>query len=145
MATAQEFEFTDGDVAGSSGAYDEIEVPKDYEATVLSVDDYDNTADNRSKGWVWTFQVEGLPFKEWTSFSPGARWKLVELMTALGVEVEAGIGTVDPNSFIGHSLGVTVDWDPSDATWDGVSPRYRRLSRFFELVEFEDTTEVAPL
>jgi hypothetical protein len=141
MATAQEFEITESEIAGA-GSYDELETPGDYEAVLFAVEDYDKRAEGRSYGWIWTFHVEGLPFKEYTSFSPAARWKLVELLQAFGVEVDAGINTVDPDAFVGTAIGATVDWDPTDDKWDGTSPRYRRLARFFQLVDLED---VAPL
>ncbi len=143
MATAREFDVSAGDASAAGAAYDQLEVPGDYEAQLQSVEDYDKTGSGGSHGWVWTFVVEGLPFKEWTSFSTGARWKLLELVEAMGHDVEEGLLEVNPNSFVGSTIGVSLDWDPPDASWDGTAPRYRRIAKFFRLVELEDTP--APL
>lgn len=141
MATAQQFEITEKDLAGLK-SYDDLETPGDYEATLTEVEDYDKRDDGGSYGWKWTFEVEGLPFSEWTSFSPNARWKLLEILSAFGVEITEGVNNVLPDHFVESSIGVTVDWDPIDSKWDGVSPRYRRIASFYPVT---DLTEVVLL
>ncbi|NIT79244.1 MAG: hypothetical protein GWN58_12860, partial [Anaerolineae bacterium] len=54
-ATARQLNIPAAEVASSrsgGGAYAEIEVPGDYEVTLLDVEDYDKRAEGKSYGWV---------------------------------------------------------------------------------------------
>ena len=141
-ATGRRFEITEAQLL-SNANFDELEVPGDYLGVLIEVDDYDSgDAEHPKPGWKWTFLVEGLPFTEWTSFATAARWKLVQLMDAYGKELKEGLNDIEPNEYIGDRVGVTVDWDPTDEKWDGIETRYKRISRFFPLVQLEDLDEV---
>ncbi len=138
MATGRRFEITEEQLL-SNANFDEIEVPQDYIGVLSSVEDYDSGDERTPKpGWKWTFIVEGLPFTEWTSFATAARWKIVQLIEGMGGELSEGLNDIDPDSYVGTEVGVTINWDPPDAKWDGLETRYKRIERFFPLAELED-------
>jgi len=122
MATARQFDVTQKDIeseGGGGGAYAEIEVPNDYELTLVDVEDYDKREEGKTQGWVWTFEVDTpsggtVPFRTWTAFSKNARWKLLEVLEAFGYPIEEGINDVDPDSFIGDVIGGTIDFPRDD-------------------------------
>lgn len=141
-ATGRRFEITDEQLL-SNANYDEIEVPQDYIATLATVEDYDSGDEQTPKpGWKWTFMVEGLPFNEWTSFATAARWKIVQVVEGMGGELTSGLNDIDPDSYVGSEVGVTVNWDPPDNKWDGVETRYKRIEKFFPLADLEDLEAV---
>ena len=138
MATGRRFEITEEQLL-SNANFDEIEVPQDYIGVLSSVEDYDSGDERTPKpGWKWTFIVEGLPFTEWTSFATAARWKIVQLIEGMGGELSEGLNDIDPDSYVGTEVGVTINWDPPDNKWDGIETRYKRIERFFPLAELED-------
>jgi hypothetical protein len=138
-ATARQFDIPQEDLdndGGGGGAYAEIEVPGDYEVTLVDVEDYDKRSEGKSFGWVWTYEAETpsgktVPFRTWTAFSPAARWKLIEVLEAHGVDIEAGINSVDPNDFIGDVVGATIDF-PRDKEEVPTSD-FRELRSLFAL------------
>ena len=64
-AQAREFIFSEAELedaatpGGGGGGYGAIDVPKDYEAILRSVEDYDKTADGKTKGLVFSYGVDG--------------------------------------------------------------------------------------
>lgn len=117
---------------GGGGMYSLIEVPGDYAGTITDVEDYKT---ERSKGWKLHIDILGCNFNVWLSLSEAARWKIEELLAALGHLVQDGdIEAVDPNSWIGQQVGCAVDLDDSG--------RYREIHNFFFLDDEED--EVTP-
>ena len=152
-ATARQIPVTEDDLAGSSGggAYSELEVPGDYEAILRDANDYDKTSEGKSKGWVFDYEVETpsgamVSFKTWLSFGQNARWKLIEVLEAHDVELEAGLANVDPNSLIDDKVGVHVDF-PRDRDTDEPTSQYREIRQHFSLAEIpsEESTEVVEL
>lgn len=117
-ATAAAFTVTDEELE-SAGApsYDSIEVPGDYEATLSAVEDYDKRDKGGSHGWIFTYRIEGLPFKVWISHSTAARWKLIETIHAhrpgfFEERDESGASRpVNPNDLIGEVVGAHVVLD----------------------------------
>lgn len=117
-ATAAAFAITDEQLE-SAGApsYDSIEVPADYTAVLETVEDYDKRDKGGTNGWIFTYRVEGLPFKIWISHSTAARWKLIETVHAhapgyFDVRDESGASRpVDPNAFVGQTVGAHVVLD----------------------------------
>ncbi len=119
-ATAAAFMITDDELADAGPAsYDAIEVPGDYTATLSEIIDYDKTEIGKTKGWEATFRVEGLPFKVWIAHSTAARFKLIEFVHAFRpgfFDVRNDDGSsrpVDPNEFIGETVGAHVILDES--------------------------------
>ena len=148
MATARQFEFTQEEIdsEGGGGAYAELEVPNDYQVTLIDVSDYDKREDGKTQGWVWTYEVDtpsgaSVTFRTWTSFGKNARWKLLEVLEAHGVDVEAGIADVDPDDFIGDIVGGTIDF-PRDKAGDPTSD-FREITTLFPLVDSPVDAEVA--
>lgn len=148
-ATARQLDIPqeDLDSSGGAGAYAEIEVPGDYEVTLIDVEDYDKRSEGKSYGWVWTYEVEtpsgnAVPFRTWTSFSKAARWKLIELLEAHGVDIEAGINDVDPNDFIGDVVGATIDF-PRDKD-DEPTSDFREIRFLFALAKAPAGVEEEP-
>lgn len=149
MATARKFEITDKDLAGDGGGgFGALEVPMDYEALLVRVDDYDYRDRGKSWGWVWHFEIEDLPFKVFTAFGTNARWKLIETVQVFDALV-TGINEVDPDSYVGMTVGAHVDFDTPADEWDGQSTRYREIKYLFPLntvpaAVTEATTEAVP-
>ncbi len=133
-ATARVLAITEEDLEGG-GSYAALEVPEDYEATLTSVEDYDYTDQGKSSGWIFDYEVENLSFKSWLAHSQGARWKVIEVLTAHGIDVEEGTITVDPNTLVGQVVGARVDYqkdpDEHDAEMDG--PNYKEIKWMFPL------------
>lgn len=148
MATARQFEFSQEDIdsqGGGGGAYAELEVPNDYEATLTAVDDYDKRDKGKSQGWVWTYEVETpsgatVDFRLWTSFGKAARWKLLEVLEAHGVDVEQGINDVDPDDFVGDVIGATIDF-PRDKETDEPTSDFREIRVVFDLAASPEAEE----
>lgn len=152
-ATARTLEITADDLESAGGSnYDKLEVPDDYYATLVKVEDYDKRP-NGSYGWVWHYKIEGLDFRIYTAFSKQARWKLIEVLESHGYPVEEGIADVDPNAFVGDTIGAHVDFPPSyyEALEQGITPEraYREIRWTFKLPSeaptASDAEEVAAL
>src|SRR3990167_4812404 len=124
MATAHILDFPD---AGQQGiTYGDLN--GDYEAYIKTIEDYDKPPpDGKGPGWKWTFIVKGLSFKESTSFSPAARFKIQQILTALGVPVEEQGTMFDPNTAICQKVGVSIGLDENGKT---------DILKYFPLVKY---------
>lgn len=118
---------------GDGGAYATIEVPGDYEVTLIKGEDYDNGP--QRTGWKLTYELDGLPFNFWLNFSKASRWKLVATAEAhLGRELGSGeIEDMNPADWIGDVVGAHIDWqnDP-DQQAEG-EKNYREIKTIFAL------------
>ena len=131
-ATARKIEIEESD-RSSGSAYADL-APGDYEAVLSDVTDYDKTDQGKGRGWVWDFLVEGLPFREYTSFSKASRWKLVQVVEAFQPDVlDVGINEIDPNTFIGARCGVYIDWEKDPDTLPEGEPNFKRIKEVFAL------------
>ena len=79
----------------------------DYEGKIVSVKDHLSTGGN--EGWVWEIEVKGINFKMWTMFTKNSKWKMIEVIKALKIDVSTGETSFDPNEYIGHYIGVELD------------------------------------
>lgn len=142
-ATARVFGITEEDLEGG-GSYAALEVPDDYEATLTKVEDYDYTAQGKSSGWIFFFEIENLEFKTYLAHSKAARWKLIETLEAFGIEVVEGELTVDPNTLIGRVIGARVDYqhDPEEHDPELDGPNYKEIKWLFPLKAEPDEPEV---
>ena len=141
-ATARKLEIDQSDFDSTGGgAYAELEVPADYEATLSDVEDYDYTDRGKSRGWIFHYGVETpsgstATFKTWLSFNKNARWKLIEVLEAHGFPIEEGINSVDPNQFIGEVVGVHLDFGTEkDENGNEVPSAFREIKSIFNLVD----------
>ncbi len=146
-ATARKITVTEESKAsgGQGGAYAAIEVPGDYELTLAEVSDYDKGGGRR--GWVFTYTLDGLPFKQYFSFSEAARWKLVEMMEAhLGRELDTGeVSEFDPNDYVGDVVGGHIDWQDDPDTLPEGAKNYREIKTLFTLLESPVAEEETPV
>lgn len=142
MATARQFTITDEMVVeqGGGAAYATLDVPGDYEAVLVSAEDYDKTSSGGGTGWVFTFLIEGLRFKFWVPFSDAARWKYIQAHEAfepdfLDQRDEDGLAPVfDPDSHIGDSVAAFVDYENDDEGERDENGR-KIIVRIYPLVE----------
>lgn len=137
MATARTIEFTTEDLE-SSGNYN-IE-PGVYDLKLTRVKDHMSKAGN--PGWKWTFTVlkGGATFDLYTVFTQKARWKLVEVLTALGWEPSEGLESVDPDLYVGVEVSGDIQYQKEDefsASMEG-QPRYLELARIYRKVDKSD-------
>jgi len=79
----------------------------DYEGKIISVKDHLSASDN--EGWVWEIEVKGVTFKMWTMFTKNSKWKMIEVMKALKIDVSEGDISFDPDEYIGAYIGVELD------------------------------------
>ncbi len=79
----------------------------DYEGKIVSVKDH--LSESGNEGWVWEIEVKGVNFKMWTMFTKNSKWKMIEVMKALKIDVSAGETSFDPNKYIGNFIGVELD------------------------------------
>lgn len=137
MATPKQFEFTAEDLE-NGGSYAALE-PGWYPATLTAVEDYSG---GKGPGWKWSFNVEGLDFKTWTSHSTSARWKLIEVTSAFDPSVRTeGIAHVDPNLFIGMTVKARVDYQEDPATHNpDEGPNYKELKSILPDIELTSTS-----
>ncbi len=148
-ATARKIEFPEELVTkqaerreGGGGAYAELDVPVDVHATLVDVNDYDKRPE-KGWGWLFTYEVEvpsgnTVGFDDYLSFTDGARWKLLDTLTAHGFDVSEGINNVDPNEAIDTVVGARIDFPRNDA--GEATSKYREIRWVFSLVE--DVEEV---
>lgn len=118
-ATARQFAITEEALADAGGgaAYASLEVPGDYTAVLNGVEDYDKSASGGGQGWIFSFLVEGLRFKYWIPFSEASRWKLIRAVQAFSpsfFEDGGDVTTIDPNAFVGQTVGARVDYENDD-------------------------------
>ena len=79
----------------------------DYEGKIVSVKDH--LSESGNEGWVCEIEVKGVNFKMWTMFTKNSKWKMIEVMKALKIDVSAGETSFDPNKYIGNFIGVELD------------------------------------
>ena len=79
----------------------------DYEGKVVSVKDHLSEAGN--EGWVWEIEAMGTMFKMWTMFTKSSKWKLIEVIKSLHVELKACELEFNPYNYIGKPIGIEID------------------------------------
>jgi hypothetical protein len=131
MTQAKKINITTDDISGNGGAAQIT--PGDYEATIVEVADH--VAQSGNEGWKWTVQVGRLKLYTFTMFTKNAKWKLIELMGALGIPMETGEVSFDPQNYVGKSIGVELKEDPNDS-------RYLEINKFFP-VGAKEVTDIA--
>ncbi len=124
MVQAKKINITTDDISGAGGA-NQI-VPGDYEGTIVEVEDH--TAQSGNEGWKWTIQVGRLKLRTFTMFTPNAKWKLIELMGALGIPMSEGEVSFNPQDYVNKSVGVELTEDQNDS-------RYLEINKFFPVGE----------
>ena len=148
-ATPRRLEVTAKDLEGkpefSGGTYAEIDVPDDYEIFLADVSDYDKRDEGKTHGWEFLYQIETstgpADFRVFLSLSKSARWKIIEVFAAHGIDLEVvGIHDADPNAIVGETIGGHVDF-PRDKDGEP-SSTYREIQAFFPLVEAPEDPEV---
>jgi len=120
MVQAKKISLTTDDISGNGGA-NQI-TPGDYEATIVEVEDH--VAQSGNEGWKWTVQVGRLKLRTFTMFTANAKWKLVELMGALGIPMQEGEISFNPQDYVGKPVGVELIEDKNDT-------RYLEINKFF--------------
>lgn len=125
---AKKISLTSDDISGNGGA-NQI-TPGDYEATIIEVEDH--VAQSGNDGWKWTVQVGRLKLRTFTMFTPNAKWKLVELMGALGIPMQEGEVSFNPQDYVGKPVGVELIEDKNDS-------RYLEINKFFPVGTKETT------
>ena len=140
--TARRIEVTEDSRSsgGQGGAYAAIEVPGDYEVTLVAAEDYDNGPGKN--GWKFTYDLDGLSFFVWLNFSQKARWKLIETIEAhYGRELEVGeLVDFDPSSIIGDTVGAHIDFQKDESQLAQGETNYREIKSLFA---FEPALEEA--
>ena len=104
MVDSKKINISEDDIQGS-GSF-ELEAG-DYEGKVTSVKDHLSEAGN--EGWVWEIEAMGTTFKMWTMFTKSSKWKLIEVMKSLHVELKAGDMEFNPDDYIGKPIGIEID------------------------------------
>jgi hypothetical protein len=117
---AKKISLTSDDISGNGGA-NQI-TPGDYEAAIVAVEDH--VAQSGNEGWKWTVQVGKLKLFTFTMFTKNAKWKLVELMGALGIPMQEGEISFNPQDYVGKPVGVELIKDKNDE-------RYLEINKFF--------------
>lgn len=146
-ATPRKLKITAKDLEGppaiTGGTYSEIPTPSDQELYLADVNDYDKRPE-KGHGWVFSYHVETSTgpcnFDVYLSFSESARWKIVDVFAAHGVDIgEVGIANADPNALIGDTIGGHIDF-PRDAD-DEPTSTYREIQDFFDLADPPEEVE----
>ena len=104
MVDSKKINISEDDIQGS-GSF-ELEAG-DYEGKVTSVKDHLSEAGN--EGWVWEIEAMGTMCKMWTMFTKSSKWKLIEVMKSLHVELKAGDMEFNPDDYIGKPIGIEID------------------------------------
>ena len=104
MVDSKKINISEDDIQGS-GSF-ELEAG-DYEGKVVSVKDHLSEAGN--EGWVWEIEAMGTMFKMWTMFTKSSKWKLIEVMKSLHVELKTGDMEFNPDDYIGKPIGIEID------------------------------------
>jgi hypothetical protein len=128
MVEAKTIRIAEDDLKGS--AKFDLE-PGDYEGKILSVKDHVSATGN--EGWVWEIEVKGVTFKMWTMFTQSSKWKMIEVMKALKIDVAEGDIAFNPNDYIGAYVGVELDKEEDS--------EYLNISRTFPTVGATKQTE----
>ncbi len=142
-ASARDFIFSEKELkdaatpgGGGGGGYGAITVPGDYEAVLLSVEDYDKTADGKTKGLLFSYGVDGgggeVPFNMYVAEGPNSNWKRLEIFAAHGIVPQAGVPlNFDGAAFIDDIVGVHIDYPRDDN--DVPTSTYREIRQIFAL------------
>lgn len=131
MATAKQLRIEAADLEeGGGGAYAELEVPGDFDCYLSEVQDYEKN----TTGWMFRYMVETpsgeeVKFDVYLSFGKNARWKLVQVLRAHGVELDEGVISVDPDDLVGDAMIATIDF-PRDDDGEPTS-KYREIRELF--------------
>ena len=104
MVDSKKISISEDDIQGSGSFVLEA---GDYEGKVVSVKDHLSEAGN--EGWVWEIEAMGTMFKMWTMFTKSSKWKLIEVMKSLHVELKAGDMEFNPDDYIGKLIGIEID------------------------------------
>ena len=104
MVDVKRINISEDDIQGS-GSFDLV--AGDYEGKIVSVKDH--LSEKGNEGWVWEIEAMGTVFKMWTMFTQSSKWKLLEVMKSLHIELKAGEMEFNPNDFIGKPIGVEID------------------------------------
>ena len=104
MVDSKKINISEDDIQGSGSFVLEA---GDYEGKVVSVKDHLSKAGN--EGWVWEIEAMGTMFKMWTMFTKSSKWKLIEVMKSLHVELKAGDMEFNPDDYIGKPIGIEID------------------------------------
>tara|TARA_R100000808_G_scaffold5062_3_gene15688 strand:- start:3289 stop:3687 length:399 start_codon:yes stop_codon:yes gene_type:complete len=104
MVDSKKISISEDDIQGSGSFVLEA---GDYEGKVVSVKDHLSEAGN--EGWVWEIEAMGTMFKMWTMFTKSSKWKLIEVMKSLHVELKAGEMEFNPDNYIGKPIGIEID------------------------------------
>ena len=104
MVDSKKISISEDDIQGSGSFVLEA---GDYEGKVVSVKDHLSEAGN--EGWVWEIEAMGTMFKMWTMFTKSSKWKLIEVMKSLHVELIAGDMEFNPDDYIGKPIGIEID------------------------------------
>ena len=104
MVDSKKINISEDDIQGSGSFVLEA---GDYEGKVVSVKDHLSEAGN--EGWVWEIEAMGTMFKMWTMFTKSSKWKLIEVMKSLHVELKAGEMEFNPDNYIGKPIGIEID------------------------------------
>ena len=109
-----------------------------YRATVFEISR--EVGKNSGKPYLkWCFQIcEGEPFagrRLWdnTSLSDNAKWRLVQVLKACGIDVPKGRLKLNPNDLLGKELILTVGLEPDEYAndRDGTTDQMRNVIRGF--------------
>ena len=104
MVDSKKISISEDDIQGSGSFVLEA---GDYEGKVVSVKDHLSEAGN--EGWVWEIEAMGTMFKMWTMFTKSSKWKLIEVMKSLHVELKTGDMEFNPDDYIGKLIGIEID------------------------------------
>ena len=105
MAEAKTINISEDDIQNKGSSFDLTE--GDYAGKVVSVEDY--VSANNNEGWVWEIDVKGTTFKMWTMFTQSSKWKMLEVMKSLHIDIQEGNVKFDPNAYIGIAIGVELE------------------------------------
>lgn len=109
-----------------------------YRATVFEISR--EVGKNSGKPYLkWCFQIcEGEPFagrRLWdnTSLSDNAKWRLVQVLKACGIDVPKGRLQLNPNDLLGKELILTVGLEPDEYAndRDGTTDQMRNVIKSF--------------
>lgn len=87
----------------------------DYRATIKDVNDHVKQGEKVSTQWVFSIELEGVPRATYPYYvshtEKNQAWKVHKLLTACGLPNPKKRVGLDPNKFIGKTLGVAMEDD----------------------------------
>lgn len=85
--------------------------PGIYEGTLAKVENYDN---GRTSGWIFTYDVDGLPFKDWVTVQQNTMWKVESAIRPFDPDaadlVTQGVLDVDPSEYVGLPVMLEIGY-----------------------------------